>query len=75
MRVIFVTDLSPESNILLSSLGADDRLVSYFYLSSADPDILRQLAVNGHPNIKEPRSERNKKRVPFVEPQGFAGSY
>lgn len=58
MKIVFATSPTREGNEVLNAVGAEDRLLSYWYLKSLPPGFLAEYVKNGiGPNRKEKDSQ------------------
>ena len=64
MKIVFATNTTRQANQVLNDVGADVRLLSYWYLKTLPPTFLRDYVANGlGPEPKEKANGGKKKRV------------
>lgn len=64
--VVFATNIQQKNSDTLNQVGAEHRLLSYWYLKDMHPDFLR-CYVNKEPLPKLKGDRRARKRVQIVE--------
>lgn len=66
MKIVFATNTTRQANEVLNAVGAEDRLLSYWYLKGQSPEFLAEYVVNGiGPSKPQAQGEPNVRILPI----------
>lgn len=68
MKIVFATNTTRQANEVLNAVGAEDRLLSYWYLKGQPPEFLAEYVVNGlGPSKPQAQGEPHARSIPPEE--------